>query len=130
MVLEVARKVILQKQPTFLMNDNRNIKNGGCFTTATHYHLEESHSTSQERKNIEGGCEHIIVKKAACILSEANITTGDIGCFPNSNTQINDEAHQQSPHTGFANAIVTSMHCESTMDSLLTRTEEAKNIKC
>ena len=77
--------------------------NGGCFTTATHYHLEESHSTSQER-NIEGGCEHVIVKKTAYILSEANITTGNVGSPPNSNTQVHDEACQQSSCTGFANA--------------------------
>ncbi len=92
MVIKVVSKVIMQKQPTFLMNNNGNIGNGGCFTTATHYHLEESHSTSQEG-NIEGGCEHIIAKKTAYILSEMNLTTRDVGCFPDSNTQVHNEAH-------------------------------------
>ena len=62
-----------------------------------------SHNTSQEG-NIKEGCEYIIAKKTAYILSEGNITTGSVGCPPNSNTLIHDEAHQWSSHCGFANA--------------------------
>ena len=84
------------------MDNNGNTGNEGYFTAATHYHLEESHSTSKE-EYIEGGCEHVIATKTAYTLSEGNITTGSVGCFPDSNTQFHDEACQWSSHTGFAN---------------------------